>query len=188
MLETKKSIKKNHFIMRFLTKSKVDSLIVSILSEETNTVGNKSVVKSYGGVEEAGLAEALTSSPVRIVDPTKALPRIESAEQMVLFEEVEEGPGDGRTTRAVSINLTSEDLHKKDVFYIYSDTDPEKKYKEKINYSDPILLKAKCIEKGNVMSLTNGYNIEKSNDQHSLNVSFDFHEYKTKILMNAYAS
>lgn len=176
MLETKKAVKKSHFLVRFLTKTKVESLLNSILSKELIAPEHK-LIK-----EDNNVSDAHTASALKIVPNTfsKSLTRIDSAEQMILFEEIEEGPGREQVTRAVSVSLYDDQEHKHDLFYIYSDTDPEMKYKDKIDYNDPLLLRAKNLDKHNTNSyvdLNAGLNAEPE-------LVFDFHEYKAKILRN----
>lgn len=175
MLETKKAAKREHFLARFLTKTKLDTLVASILSEEL-IAGEEKL-----GSDDRWGSEVQTAPAARSAGTSreKSLCRVESAEQMVLFEAVELGPGSGRVTRAISVSPRDIEEHKHDLFYVYSDTDPEMKYKDKIDYSDPLLLRSKIPDRRNATT------------QIDVNVKavqipiFDFHEYENRILASA---
>eukprot|EP00826_Nyctotherus_ovalis_P048007 TRINITY_DN5615_c0_g2_i15.p1 TRINITY_DN5615_c0_g2~~TRINITY_DN5615_c0_g2_i15.p1 ORF type:complete len:204 (-),score=55.70 TRINITY_DN5615_c0_g2_i15:297-908(-) len=175
MLETKKAAKREHFLVRFLTKTKLECLVTSILSEEL-------VAREENlGREDHCTSEVLTAPAVRSVGSSKEklLPRVESAAQMVLFEEAEEGPGSGQMTRAISVSPHEIEEHKHDLFYVYSDTDPEMKYKDKIDYSDPLLLRSKIPDR---RSATAQIDVNVKTAQISI---FDFREYENRILASA---
>jgi len=176
MVETKKAIKKSQFLTRFLTKAKVESLLDSILLEEL-VVPEHKLIK-----EDHNVSDSCTAPVFKIIPnaSSKVLARVDSAAQMLLFDEVEEGPGRGQRTRAISVSFHENKEYKHNFFYVYSETDPEMKYKDKIDYNDPILLRAKTSDRHNVNSHLD-LGMEHNNKPE---LTFDFSEYKTKILKN----
>lgn len=165
MLESKKATKKNNFLIRFLSKRKVDSLIDMILREE-QIISKKESIK-----EEHHVLEVATAP---IIKTSNSPPRINTVDQVLLFADAEEGPRHGQVSRAVFVNREKEMKH--DLFFVVSDIDPDAKYKKRIDYKDPLLLRHKKLNKQNDKLLIND-NVE--NSQISI---FNFSEYKRKIL------
>lgn len=70
----------------------------------------------------------------------KAITRIESAGQIHVFETEEPGPCTGQVSRGIAVCMDSI-INKKPIFFVYDEENMEEKYKEGINYGDPILLR-----------------------------------------------
>ena len=129
-METKKGLKKGNFLKRFLNVCKTKCLMSIIIEAQVN----------FGQTRSSQLSETLiTGNSLQQI--TAAFPRIESTEQMTLFE-VEEGPCNGQISRGIFTNIESI-VQKKEVFFIFDEIELENKYKNEIDYSNPVWLRAK---------------------------------------------
>ncbi len=155
MIETKKAIKRERYLSKLLSESKVAKLLSQVLSSELLILQKAKALEEPAPLTPpVGLSEAstfmATVQPSDVASPApKGLPRVVSAGQMVLFPLEEDGPKPGQVSRAVSACMDAgvSGLPKKDIFYVYCEDNPEEEYKGKIDYDNPVLLRAKLEEK-----------------------------------------
>lgn len=69
--------------------------------------------------------------------------RVISANDMILFQEQEDGPLKGQVTRAVQ---TKENVSKA-IFFVYPEANPEDEYRNKVDYANPVLLRVKTLSR-----------------------------------------
>lgn len=127
-MESKKSIRKENFLDRFLNQYRIKSIMSTILNIESSLKKDEEIIRKVS--LEASTVVPLVGSNFR--------PRIESASQITSFELEECGPCEGQMSRSVSVNLN---CSKRPLFYVISESDFEDEYKKKVNYDDPLLLK-----------------------------------------------
>ncbi len=141
-LETKKAVKRERYLTKLLSHSKVVKMVALIVGEESVTSSDKKSPEPTAPIVDSS---TLISVPVRPEAETqhKAFPRITSANQMVLFPAEEDGPKPGQVSCAVATDPLSFPFSRKDVFYVYSESNPEEEYKGKVDYANPVLLRAK---------------------------------------------
>jgi len=146
-LETKKAIKRERYLSKCLTQSKVARIISRIMEDELIAIANdvKCTKQSEPQSPIAEVSTAIATSPPSGAEspPTKTFPRITSANQMVLFPNEEEGPRPGQVTRAVATEYSYFPVSKKDIFYVYSEINPEEEYRDRVDYANPVVLRAK---------------------------------------------
>lgn len=141
---TQKSLKRERFFEKMLSKSKVQRVIARVIKAESKCSKRKSTIK-----ETKSQSNPFPNSEVKTlaatsqaVENVKRLPRIESAGQMILFDDKTSGPKIGQVTRGISANIEYKPPKRK-LFHINTNLITEELYKEKINYNDSIKLKNK---------------------------------------------
>lgn len=177
---TKKSQRREKLLAFTLTEYKVQRFISFILNEECNFNSQNSVGRKRGH----GLSE--TSS---LTEPRRIFATVKVSW---------EGAGGGdvgkraklaqawlssqKTNKAVQTDIKFEDIpvKKKDIFYVYSDRDLEDEYRKRIDYDNPVLLKAKAEKQVSKAKDTSVSRTEKTE------TGFSFTEYGPKILSDYY--
>lgn len=147
MCVTKKSLRREEFLERALSKRRVQRAIAKILRSELKRFKRrktrKKLPKDIAPISER---RTLAATGQMMEDGrTRGFPRVESAGQMEVFPDRVAGPGAGQTTCGVSANV-GQRLPKRRVFYVNSALAIEERYKEKIDYNNLVLLKHKCEE------------------------------------------
>lgn len=175
-METKKSIKRENFLVRVLTQARVGKIMSRILSTElTVTRKRKSLKRKSAKI----ISEAQTLADTRQALENKlpkGFPRIESAGQMDLFEAEKEGPKPNQVTRAVSANFPL--IHKKTIFHVHC---KEEEFKEKTNTS-PKTKQTINTQANNFPTISAFTPVPRK----ELRVKIDFSIYSKMILESAY--
>ena len=138
MLETKKGMKKEKFINRFLSQYKVRSLMSDIINAMEGLKKNEREIQK--GLSETATLGASFATPMPNLH--KSLTRIDSASQMPLFALEEEGPYLGQISIGITANIEME-AEKKPIFFVLEEANIEDEYKEKVDYNNMVLLRNK---------------------------------------------
>lgn len=182
LTETKKSIRHETYLAQFLTRYKVAKFIFFILDEElvSTKKAEAPLQINHRHSQTHDSLHPLQLFSIEKVDPTQ----YESQGTGNKFLSIEKGPKLGQVTVGTYANLYSKDplTHKKDVFYVYTETDPEAKYKEKINYEDPVILNSKQINH----ELYNSKEPNYDPSEPEFRPHFSFTEYGTWIMESNY--
>lgn len=171
---TKKSIEKEKSLVQFLNQFKVKNLMSNIIKTELALKKGQdmpiSETPTLGSISKINTLQSSLH---------KALSRVESAGDMMLFGLDEDGPCAGQMSRGVTANM-DQVVQKRPIFFVVIETDVEEEYKQRLDYSNPILLR-------NKQQIVNQEQIVKElqeKPQPSL-MSFNFREYGKKILANS---
>ena len=151
MLETKKAIKRERYLIKFLSQFKVAKLLSGITSlefipfDKSKSFDMQPLAMPQGLSDISTVPATIQASNAENPTPSR-FPRVESAVQMILFPTEEDGPKPGQMSRAIHANIDAETVSfmRKDVFYVYSEENPEEEYKRKIDYNNPVLLRPKA--------------------------------------------
>jgi len=164
------AMKKENYLQKCLNSEQISKIISQILSTET---WSSKIEEKPENLQVASqeISTAFCTNP-NYGTPQKLgnLVRTQTIEQFIIFPSEEDGPKFLQTTRA-TMTENMETTSKKDVFFIYEEENLDEKYREKIDYKDPIILKGKN---------KNEVNIEENKQ------IFDFGIYKHKIEENFY--
>lgn len=189
---TKKSIKREEFLSRVLTQSKLAKIITRITSTEFK---KRRSLKGKFSRPSQPISEARTLAATGQVSENFSLngfPRIESAGQMQIFEAEKEGPKPGQVTRAVSVDMPQN--LKKDIFFVHSEGKPGDEFKQLIDYdkfqeSDKeemkIMETKKETPKIKEFPLTSITTQQRNECTEEPRLYFDFTGYKTMIMLSA---
>lgn len=165
---TKKSIEKEKLLTHFLSHFKVKALISSIIKTELEPKKNaKDTHRLLAETPTASVSLQGNALGIR-----KALSRVESAGEMLLFGLEEDGPCAGQVSRGVSANV--ELAHKRPVFFVIADTNVEEEYKQKLDYSNPVLLRNK--------QMADSQEQVEREEREEKEERFDFREYGERIM------
>lgn len=182
---TKKSIKREQFLSRVLTPTKLAKTISKIISTECGSNKKRKSLKVTPISEARTLAATAQANENPIA---KGFHRIESAGQMQLLE-AEEGPKPGQVTRAVVVDIPQS--LKKDIFHVHSEDKSEEKLK-KISCEGTELRgeemkmeerKKRVVEINNNVEEQRVIAAKDMRDERSL---FDFSRYGAMIMSSAY--
>ena len=124
-VETKNAIKHERNITSFLTKNKVYDLMNEVLLTEYNPVENNDAFhkKSLDGCSDS--QSSMQTHP-------ESLKKINSSSQFPSSNKEEKGK---YVSIGVTVNMV-DTTFRRDIFFVYSDVDPDEFYKGKINYDD----------------------------------------------------
>ncbi len=141
-LETKKALKREKYIARVLGHHKLTKILARIMEEETKDLELKPEKRkaSEVNIPEASTA-MVTQQPIE-PPPNTPFPRITSAFQMVLPAPLEEPPM-RQDCGVMTDDLLVPQICKRDVFFVHSEANPEELYRSKVDYANPVTLRAK---------------------------------------------
>lgn len=189
---TKKSLKREQFLSRVLTQTKLAKIMSRIVAAELNLKKRKLCrTKSLQGISEARTLAA--TGQAQDIPVGKSFPRVESAGQMQLLEAEKEGPKPGQVTRAISANMPLS--LKKDVFYVHVPCSakevlpaPDPQDLEMIEEKEEANLEKPVIEnEGREREDENGEMRDLSGlEEREAGVWFDFRTYGEKIVKSAW--
>lgn len=167
-------------------------MVAQIVGEETMTSIEKKTAEPATPPAEAStnMSAQVRSEPEA---KHKDFPRVTSANQMVLFPVEEEGPKIGQISRAVATDPLSFPFSRKDIFYVYSETNPEEEYKGKVDYTNLVLLRAKLSSQAVESLPAVSRPIPRTISAPVLSLAgssgssiFNFQDYSLRILMNQF--
>jgi len=206
-LETRKAIKKERYIQKALSSTRLDTILSKILEDEMEFVCDKEKClendEKHGneGISAFGQTKA-TQDLIDINPPlsmNKGISRVFSAPQFWIPKEEEEGPLEGQMSRAVGVQedwLLPND--RKEIFYVYPEKDLDEEYKECVDYNNPVLLRSKPKPEENeeiqqrlpsistILSACTSISRSVSHSQFEPGLTFDFSEYKQAITQNSF--
>lgn len=174
LITTKKSIEKERSLVQFLSQFKVKSLMSSVIKTELALKKKSQDV----AISEAPTLGSITRTNTLQSNLHKALPRVESAGDMLLFGLDEDGPYAGQMSRGISVNM-DQAVQKRPIFFVMIETDVEEEYKKSLDYSNLVLLRNKqpIISQEQIV-------IKPQEKPESSLTNFDFRDYGKRILAN----
>lgn len=176
---SKRTLRHERRLTRLLEASRISKLIKRIIIAETRKKRSKKVKKAKV-LHEIPTSTALPKDQGGLSTKNE-LPRVRSANQMMLFPVEENGPGANKVTRAVSTEITNF-TQRKSIFKIVIKENLEEKYKQLINYNNLLITKEKVIlHKPSVHKLP-PIDIEERSLASEVDAKFSFVEYKAEIL------
>ena len=149
-LETRKSIQKERYLHKILSKNRVVDMVGKILENELVMEKAAEKKEKFEDVKEV-LASGITNATNEIEAnaaqgqlPGNGFHYVSSATQLALID-IEEGPKEGQVSRPIGVQ---QDLPipacKRVIFYIFPEQNPEEDYKHKVDYEDSVALRPKA--------------------------------------------
>lgn len=205
MTATKKIAKHEQLLARMLRQRRVKKVIGIILKSALKQAKKKKLTTKQKPIQHNANSQAKTlpNTVQPIPNPiSNGFHRIESADQMILFEAETSGPKCGQMSRGI---MTEVKVAKKDLFYVHYSFSYDE-LKTVAHFNKPLnntlikplpsiiqqkllltnktheLLKGDSKNRGPVLNTMNHSDKTTENN----NSSFDFHQYGTMIMANAY--
>ena len=173
---SKRTLRHEKRLIRLLNTSRTPKLIKKIIAAETRK--RKQVkAKKLERPHEIPTASNLQKDQFT----GNELPRVASANQMVVFPVEEKGPGINQITRSI-LTETSAFPQKKNIFKIVIKENLEEKYKSIVDYNNLLILKSKETLKPQIHKLPPINNVTREALVNEVGVTFSFSEYKSEIL------
>ncbi len=148
---TKKAAKHEEHLYSMLMKTRVPGILAKILHAECSArEGRKRALRKFpssicgcGPPEETNPLQSVSTRAVANSPVEGCFSRIQSANEIVLVSQDEDGPRFGQRshgTCCASYGVLDPPT-KKDKFYIYADNDLDNKYKEEVDCTNPVSLR-----------------------------------------------
>lgn len=144
-LETKRAMRRERHLLKALAKSRIAKILSQIISSETSCPDTCLKARDQPHPPPCEVSMSVSTAAVLPPSATSAsitnFHRDTSAAQLMLLL----NPEKAVPKEMVSIG-TNVDTGKKDIFYVFTEDNPEEEYKRKVDYKDPVTLRVKPRE------------------------------------------